>query len=100
MSSHAPSVVAAPPLDRLAAIVGVGELLLEEAARELHATDVFGRGAMPLAVVRPGTVEELRAVVAACHDSATPLTVRGAARAIPTVISTEAKAGSRSTPRG
>lgn len=64
-------------LDILAGIVGPAHLNTDEAERRFQATDVFNAGELPLAVVQPGSVAQLQAVVAACADARTPITVRG-----------------------
>lgn len=64
-------------IDRLADLVGASHLLTDEAERRFQATDVYNAGELPLAVVRPGSVAELQAVVAACAQTATPISVRG-----------------------
>lgn len=57
--------------------LGSDNVLTDDADRLFFAHDVFRAGQMPDAVVRPGTVEELQAVVRAAHDSGTPLIIRG-----------------------
>jgi FAD/FMN-containing dehydrogenase len=57
--------------------LGPDHVLTGEADRRFYAHDVFRSGVLPVAVVRPGTVEELQAVVKAAHASGTPLVVRG-----------------------
>lgn len=64
-------------LDSLARIVGAEHLLTGDADLRFYGNDVHNRGNLPAAVVRPGSVEELQAVVRACHGSHTPLAVRG-----------------------
>ncbi len=64
-------------LDRLAAIVGAANLLTGDDDRLFHATDVLRAVEVPVAVVRPGSVEELRAVVEAAHAARAPVVVRG-----------------------
>jgi FAD/FMN-containing dehydrogenase len=64
-------------LDALVAAIGAPHVLTDEAERRFHATDVFNAREIPVAVVRPGSVGELQAVVAACAAAGAPLTVRG-----------------------
>ncbi|WP_448585316.1 FAD-binding oxidoreductase [Thermaurantiacus sp.] len=64
-------------LDRLVAIVGPDHVLTGEDDRRFYATDVLRAVEVPLAVVRPGSVEELAAVVAAAHAARAPVVVRG-----------------------
>ena len=61
----------------LAAIVGGENVLTDEAERRYAGTDVFSDGAMPAAVIRPASVEEIQAVVRLCAERGLPLTVRG-----------------------
>ena len=68
-------------LARLAAIVGPEHLLIPGATATY---DDYGRDQtedllfVPAAVVRPGTPEEVAAVLRLCHDESLPLTPRGA----------------------
>lgn len=64
-------------LDRLAAIVGPAHVLTGAEDRLFHATDVLRAVEVPVAVVRPGSVEQLCAVVAAAHAARAPVVVRG-----------------------
>ncbi len=64
-------------VERMAAIVGAGHVLTAEEDRRFYATDVLGTVEIPAAVVRPGSVEELRAVVAAARALRAPVVVRG-----------------------
>jgi FAD/FMN-containing dehydrogenase len=63
--------------ERLAAIVGAANVLTDEAERAFHATDVFNTRHLPLAVVRPGSIPELQAIVALAYETSTPVVVRG-----------------------
>ncbi len=64
-------------LDALERIVGAANLLTGDDDRRFYATDVYATRGIPLAVVRPASVEQLQAVVAAAADARAPLTVRG-----------------------
>ena len=64
-------------LDALALAVGPGHILTDEAERRFHATDVFHSRELPDAVVRPGTIADLQAVVVACAAAGAPIVVRG-----------------------
>lgn len=66
-----PAVLAA-----LEAIVGAEHVLTGEATLALS-TDVYRRAEAPLAVVQPGSVEEVRAVVRATAEAGTALSLRG-----------------------
>jgi len=71
--THAPAL-----LDRLAAILGPRGLLTDAADIAPHLVDWRNlyRGASP-AVVRPGSVEEVAAVVRLCAETRTPLVPQG-----------------------
>ncbi|PVX30712.1 FAD-binding oxidoreductase [Sphingomonas pokkalii] len=66
-----PEVLAA-----IEAIIGPAQVLTGDAMLAL-ATDVYRRAELPLAVVRPGSVEELQAVVRAAAGAGTRLSLRG-----------------------
>ena len=72
--SHATSSV----IDRIAAIVGPHGLLTDPADIEAYAADWRGlhRGTTP-AVVRPGTVEDVAAVMRICAETRTPVVPQG-----------------------
>lgn len=57
--------------------VGREHVLTEEADRRFYSTDVYNHVELPAAVVRPGTVDELQAVVRAAAEAGAPITVRG-----------------------
>jgi D-lactate dehydrogenase (cytochrome) len=61
----------------LAQQLGSEHVLTSDADRLFYAHDVFRAHELPAAVVRPGTVDELQAVVRAAYDSGTPLIMRG-----------------------
>ena len=70
-----------PPADlatALAAIAGPRWVTTADDALLAHAQDALGVGRRPDVVVTPGTVEEVAAVARFCHDTRTPLVVRGA----------------------
>jgi glycolate oxidase len=60
----------------LSAIVGEANVLTGEGV-QLYSNDVYRSLTPPIAVVRPGTVEELQAVVSATALRSTPLAIRG-----------------------
>ena len=64
-------------LASLAQQLGSENVLTGDADRLFYAHDVFRAGHLPDAVLRPGTVDELQAVVRAAYASGTPLVVRG-----------------------
>lgn len=57
--------------------LGPDNVLTGEADRLFFGHDVFRAGELPAAVVRPGSVEELQAVVLAAYESGTPIVMRG-----------------------
>jgi D-lactate dehydrogenase (cytochrome) len=57
--------------------LGNEHVITDDAERNFYAHDVFRAGELPSAVVRPGTVDELQAVVRLAHDSGTPIISRG-----------------------
>jgi glycolate oxidase len=61
----------------LTQIVGVEALVTDPAHVAYFATDVYRAQAMPMAVVRPGTVEELQGVVRFAAQAGIRFTVRG-----------------------
>ena len=70
-----------PPGDlapALAAIAGPRWVSTADEALLAHAHDALGVGRRPDVVVTPGTVAEVAAVARLCHDTRTPLVVRGA----------------------
>ncbi|WP_448581480.1 FAD-binding oxidoreductase [Thermaurantiacus sp.] len=77
MATAAPRDATSAFLDRLAAIVGQANVLTREEDRRFYATDVLRAAEVPVAVVRPGSVEELAAIVAAAHAAQAPVVVRG-----------------------
>lgn len=65
-------------LERLGAAVGAGHVLTDPALLEAYERDITRRyGAHAGAVVRPGTVDEVAAVVRLCHESRTPVVPQG-----------------------
>ena len=73
----ATAVKAAGILDRLGAILPSDRLLAGDADRSFYGTDVYRAGAVPVAVALPASIEELLALVAACAETGTAITVRG-----------------------
>ncbi len=62
----------------LAGIVGGQFVTTDPEALVVHAQDALGRGRRPDVVVTPGSVAEVAAVARFCHETRTPLVVRGA----------------------
>ena len=62
----------------LAAIAGPRWVTTAADALLVHAQDALGVGRRPDVVVTPGTVAEVAAVARLCHDTRTPVVVRGA----------------------
>ncbi len=63
---------------RLAAIAGDAWVATDAATRHAHGRDALGRGHAPDVVVTPGAVAEIAAIARLCHETRTPLVVRGA----------------------
>jgi len=61
----------------LAAIVGQAHVLTGEADRDFYAMDVYNQLKVPLAVVQPGTIEELQKVVRTATGSGVAVVPRG-----------------------
>ena len=61
----------------LAAIVGQAHVLTSEADRDFYAMDVYNQLKVPLAVVQPGTIEELQKVVRTATGSGVAVVPRG-----------------------
>jgi glycolate oxidase len=62
---------------QLAHLVGPGQVLTQEEDREFYGQDVHHAGRAPIAVVRPGSVEELSSVVRLCAEAGIALLPRG-----------------------
>lgn len=79
MSTPAPEArPAGQLLERLAGIVGAEHLLLDDASRQFYSTDVYRQAdVLAMAVARPGSVDELQAIVGACAAQEAPMVVRG-----------------------
>jgi len=63
-------------LERLTTAVGESNVVVGERAEEFTHDATFMEHAL-LAVVRPGSTEEVAAVVTACHETRTPVVARG-----------------------
>ena len=64
-------------VDELGQHVGAEHVLSDEGSLALHSHDIFSQGQAPLAVVRPGTVDELAACVAAATSRGHAVVPRG-----------------------
>lgn len=62
---------------RLAEAVGTDHVLIDEAERRFHSTDVFNHVSLPTAVVRPSSVAEIQAVVRICVERRIVIVMRG-----------------------
>jgi FAD/FMN-containing dehydrogenase len=62
---------------QLAALLGDAHVLTDATSRRFHAQDVHGCGVLPLAVVRPGSVEELAAAVQLVTAAGAAIVARG-----------------------
>src|SRR5690606_20576555 len=64
--------------EALSSILGPEHLLTDEDSRVFYSTDVFRQAdELAVAVARPGSVDELQAVVRACSARRAPMVVRG-----------------------
>jgi glycolate oxidase len=63
---------------RLAAIAGGDRVAVDPDSRRSYGRDALGRGHVADVVVTPGTAVEIAAIARLCHDTRTPLVVRGA----------------------
>lgn len=61
----------------LAAIVGQAHVLTGEADRDFYAMDVYNQLKLPLAVVQPGSIDELQKVVRTATDGGVAVVPRG-----------------------
>jgi len=64
-------------LQQLESLLGAAQVLRGEADRRFYAQDVYSAGTPPLAVLRPGTVEELQAAVRVATDAGLSVYPRG-----------------------
>lgn len=62
---------------QVADIIGGDYVITDEGERTFYAMDVYRSKALPLAVVQPGTVEELAQVAGAAHQAGVALVPRG-----------------------
>ena len=66
------------PLGAFALVVGSDNLLTDDDSRTFYSTDVFRQADELAAIIaRPGTVDELQALVKVCAAHKTPMVVRG-----------------------
>ena len=71
------TVSAAHIAEALAALVGADHVLTGDDDRRFYGSDIFRAGAIPAAVVMPGAIDQLQAVVRFAAQHHVPLTVRG-----------------------
>ena len=57
--------------------VGGDNVITDDADRDYYAHDVFRAGALPAAIVRPGTIDELQVVVQLAYESGSSIVTRG-----------------------
>ena len=69
--------VSHPVIERLVQAVGAEHVLADEADRSFYAHDVYRQIAVPLAVVQPGTVDELARVVGTATSQGVAVVPRG-----------------------
>ena len=77
MGGDGPAAEHAALIEALIEAVGPEHAATSEEARELASQDVYRSAEMPLAVVSPGSTQEVQAVLRACHAHATAAFVRG-----------------------
>ena len=77
MRRDSPGAEHAALIDALIDAVGPEHAVTSEEARELASQDVYRSVEMPLAVVSPGSTQEVQAVLRACHAHAAATFVRG-----------------------
>jgi FAD/FMN-containing dehydrogenase len=66
-----------PILPRLEALLGREHVLTDPLEREFYSTDIYARGRMPLAVVRPGSAEEVSRLVKLALEHGLSVVPRG-----------------------
>ncbi len=65
-------------LEGLAAVTGAGHVLTDETSLRFYSTDVYrGADVLPVAVVRPGSIDELQEAVRVCSRARAAMVVRG-----------------------
>ena len=65
-------------LEAVTSVVGTQHVLTDDESRTFYSTDVFRQAdELALAVVQPGTVDELQALVRICASHTAPMVVRG-----------------------
>ena len=73
-----PGTTSAGLLESLASVVGPGHVLTDDESRTFYSTDVYREAdVLAMAVIRPGTVDELQAVMQVCARYKAPTVVRG-----------------------
>ena len=65
-------------VNRLREIVGPESLLTSPEELLCHSSDATRKSALPEAVVRPESVEQVAAIARLCNEESVPLTPRGA----------------------
>ena len=63
--------------DQLIALLGAEHVLLEPADREFYAMDVYNAREVPMAVVQPGSVEDVQAVARIASAAGVAMVPRG-----------------------
>ena len=64
-------------LQQLGSAIGQEHVLTDPAERQFHAMDVYNARELPLAVVRPGSVADLQAIVRTAGAAGVALVARG-----------------------
>jgi FAD/FMN-containing dehydrogenase len=78
MSTSALARIQDLPIERLIALLGSKNVIVDKTERAFYSTDVYRRADVDAAlVIRPGTVEELSQAVRLCTDYGAPVIPRG-----------------------
>ncbi|MDG1463179.1 MAG: FAD-binding oxidoreductase [Gammaproteobacteria bacterium] len=64
-------------IDKLASAIGVSYVLSGDADREFYSMDVYGSRQLPIAVVQPGTIADLQALVRIAAETDIAMVARG-----------------------
>ena len=64
-------------IDKLASAIGADYVLIDAAEREFYSMDVYNARELPIAVVQPGTVADLQAIVRIAAAAGVAMVPRG-----------------------
>ena len=85
---------------QLAGVIGGEHVLTDPAERQFYAMDVYNARELPLAVVRPGSVADLQAVVRVASAAGVALVARGGGASYTDGYLPATSTPCSSTPRG